>query len=59
MQQTDVKILLIAYVTKIYGQIKVAMRQFNEIQNFANSFIFCTIVFCTGVLQYAFCFVYR
>ena len=39
--------------------VKVAVRQFNEIHNFASSFIFCTMVFCTGVLQYAFCFVYR
>ena len=34
--------------------IKVAVRQFNEIHEFVSSFIFSTMVFCTGVLQYAF-----
>ena len=41
------------------NSIKEAMHQFNEIHDFASSFIFSTMVFCTGVLQYAFCFVYR
>ena len=40
----------------VYHNLKVVVvRQFNEIHNFASSFIFCTKVFCTGVLQYAFC----
>ena len=51
--------LKVSYQVGIICVLKVAVHQFNEIHTFASSFIFYTMVFCTGVLQYAFCFVYR
>ena len=42
----------------VSANIKVAVRQFNEIHDFPSSSIFSTMVFCTGVIQYACCFVY-